>query len=87
MKKERADKILVERGLLILDAGKADGKIPEVQSMLRRIKGGLEDVEAFAFDEAPQGLKARGTVLAIPSTLENPKMKTPSVTLITALLA
>lgn len=65
--------ILVERGLLILDSGKADGKIPEVQSMLRRIKGGLEDIEAFAFDEAPQGLKARGTVLAISSTLENAK--------------
>lgn len=65
--------ILVERGLLILDSGKADGKIPEVQSMLRRIKGGLDDVEAFAFDDAPLAPKARGAVLAIPSALENAK--------------
>ncbi len=57
--------ILVERGLLVVDNGKADARIPQVQALLRRAKGTTDDVEAIVFDDAPTELHARGAVLTV----------------------
>jgi hypothetical protein len=63
--------ILVERGLLVVDNGKADARVPQVQSLLRRVKGTTDDAEAIVFDEAPPELRARGAILAVKVPLDS----------------
>ena len=62
--------ILVERGMLVIDNGKADAKVPQIQSLLRRVRG-VDDVEAIVFDEQGSDLKARGAVLTVKMGLDS----------------